>query len=101
VRQIDDVGGCHADLEAIDLALELGRQIVAVVGACRRSARYGQCERGQQRKRGGEQGRSAKSGFQCHDERPFAPLKRPQTVSARVGGFDGEILGPFFRRGRA
>ena len=35
VRQIDQIGRGFADGEAVDLALELGREIVAAVGAGR------------------------------------------------------------------
>ncbi len=42
VRQIDDVGGGDADLKSIDLAFELGGEIVAAIGPRRRGReRYG------------------------------------------------------------
>ena len=50
VRQIDQIGRGLADGKAVDLALELAREIVAAVGARGRGAERGrEYERGEQR----------------------------------------------------
>ena len=65
VRQIDDVGGGDADLKAVDLVLELACNIVAAVGKGGRGARYGQRQRGQQRRvpRRGPRSEGLRSNF--------------------------------------
>src|SRR5579863_6107649 len=65
MRQIDDVGGRNADLQAVDLALELVGDVAAAVGPRRLG---GECAK--YRKRRGEQDRSARASSEYHGGSP-------------------------------
>ena len=97
MRQIDHVAGIDADLDAVDLVLQFLGGILAAVGPRRRCA-----ERGEQRQRGGKQGRSAKLWSQSHCECPFAPLNPARGFPARAArGSQLDLDGGFRnRRGR-
>jgi hypothetical protein len=58
MRQEDRIGGGFADMQAIDLALELSSEVVATVGACRRGRKG---DRGDETEAGGKAGARA-----CH-----------------------------------
>src|SRR6202035_4401627 len=86
VRQVDDVGGGDADVQAIDLVFELGRDIVTAIGARGGGAGDGQRHGREQHECCVWYRRSPKFRVQCH-RMPLCTIEASKDGSRKGGCF--------------